>query len=72
MLKKQEPKGWCTLFRLFLRVMQLVIHIVFEGLVGATKKATKTEPNATNCDWTVGCSCSLLGSLWLLVALLKK
>ena len=34
--------------------------LVFKGLVARTEKTTKTEPNATKCNWTTGCGCGIL------------
>jgi hypothetical protein len=52
--------------------LQAMIHIVFKDPVDWTKKITTTQPNPTECNQTISCSCSILESIGLLVASIQK
>ena len=43
-------------------------HNIFEGLVGWTEKMTTTQLKPTDCNQTIGCSCSVSNLVGLSVA----
>ena len=45
---------------------------MFKGPVAWTEKMTATELNPTECNWTISCSCLVLGLVGLLVASIQK
>jgi hypothetical protein len=51
------------------RMVSMHFEIVFAGSVGLTEKKTETEPNPTQGNRTIGCSCFVWESVRLPVAL---
>jgi Reverse transcriptase (RNA-dependent DNA polymerase) len=48
------------------------MRVVFKGPVAWTKRMTATQPNPTDCNWTISCSCLVWGLVGLPVALIQK